>query len=313
VSESRVPLSVSVVIGAYNAAAWIGQTLESVLAQTYPVLEVIVVDDGSSDETAAIVQSYGAKIQYLAEEHRGRPHRNRGILESRGEVVAFVDADDFWHPWKIEQQVQVLRARGVAWGICDSQWLDAATGRTTAPEGVPVREGDILEPLFLNNFIVASTPIVARHVLNDIGCFDETPDVAPVEDWDLWLRIAARYPVACVHEKLVTLRLHDDSFLAATPLARRVLSLEHVVARAVAREPARLSRLRKEALFNVYHAAGVRVFRQQRPEEARPYFLKAWRQRPARPQTIAYLVMTFLGARTAASIINLKKWPGRRR
>jgi glycosyltransferase involved in cell wall biosynthesis len=298
---------VSVVIGAYNAAAWIGQTLHSVLAQTCPVLEVLVVDDGSTDETAAIVRSYGAQVQYLHEEHRGRPHRNRGILASRGELVAFVDADDYWHSTKIEKQLSRLCAQGAAWVICDSEWLDSASGRHTGPVGTPVREGDILEHLLLHNFIVASTPIVARRVLDEIGHFDETPEVAPVEDWDLWLRIAARYPVATVNEKLVTLRLHDDSFLATTPLARRLLSLEHVVARAVARDPARLSGLRRRALFNVYFSVGIKAFRQQRLEEARSYFLRAWRNRPMNLETAAYLMLTFTAARTSSALVKFKR------
>jgi glycosyltransferase involved in cell wall biosynthesis len=303
----RVPGSVSVVIGAYNAAAWIAQTLDSVLAQTYPVLEVIVIDDGSTDSTASIVQSYGAKVQYLVENHRGRPHRNRGILASRGEIVAFVDADDYWHPRKIEEQERLLQRGGFAWVICDSQWLDSATGRLTAPVGVPVQEGDILEALFLNNFIVASTPVVARHVFDDVGYFDETLDVAPVEDWEMWLRIAERYPVGCVHEQLVTLRLHDDSFLAATPLARRVLSLEQVVRRAAARQPGRLGQLKREALFNVYHAAGVKEFRGKRLEEARPFFWKAWKQQPTRLETMSYLVMTFLEGHISKAFIGLRR------
>ncbi|MFH1184359.1 MAG: glycosyltransferase [Chloroflexota bacterium] len=306
-SEAAERETVSVVIGAYNAAAWIGQTLESVLVQTCPVLEVLVVDDGSTDDTPAIVKSYGAKVQYLAEEHRGRPHRNRGILASRGELVAFVDADDYWHPTKIEKQLSRLRSQGAEWVICDSEWLDVAGGRHTARVGAPVREGDILEHLFLNNFIVASTPMVARRVLDEIGHFDETPEAAPVEDWDLWLRIAARYPVATVQEKLATLRLHDDSFLAATPLARRLLSLEHVVAGAVAREPARLSGLRRRALFNVYYAAGITAFRQQRIEEARSYFLRAWRDRPTHIETAAYVMLTFTAARTSTALVSFKR------
>jgi glycosyltransferase involved in cell wall biosynthesis len=94
--------NVSVVIGAYNAGAWIGQTLDSVLAQTYPVLEVLVIDDGSSDDTAQVVKSYGGVVRYLRENHRGRPHRNRGILAASGDFVSFVDADDYWQAKKIE-------------------------------------------------------------------------------------------------------------------------------------------------------------------------------------------------------------------
>lgn len=306
-------MTVSVVIGAYNSAAWIRQTLDSVLGQTYSAAEVLVIDDGSTDETAAIVQSYGMKVKYLAEAHRGRPHRNRGILESSGELVALVDADDYWQPQKLERQLRELRAQKAVWVICEPNWLVDATSAFTAQAGSRIREGDVLEALFLDNFIAASTPVVARHVFDDVGYFDESAEVAPVEDWDLWLRIAARYPLACVPERLATIRLHTDSFLAGTPLTRRVASLEHVISAAVAREPSRLGRLRRRALFNVYHAAGVRLFRQEQPSAARSFFLEAWRQRPGRAETLVYLVLTSLGFGASSSPVRLKRWIGGRR
>jgi len=298
---------VSVVIGAYNAAAWIGATLESVFSQTHPVAEVVVVDDGSMDRTADIVRSFRPRVQLLAEEHRGRPHRNRGILACHEDLVAFVDADDIWHPSKIARQLQLMTTRNTEWVYCESDWLDDATGLRVRASGVPVQEGDILESLLLNNFIVASTPMVTRRALEEAGYFEEGPEVAPVEDWDLWLRIAARHPIACVHEKLVTLRLHPDSFLARTPLAQRVQGEEHVIVRAVAREPLRLSRLQRRALSNVYHAAGVSEFRNGRMNESRTYFRKAWRQTPTRLESAVYVLMTYLGVKTSGLIVRLKR------
>jgi len=197
------------------------------------------------------------------------------------------------------------------WAICDSQWLDEASGQISAPISAPLADGDILEALFLNNFIVASTAVVARRVLDEIGYFDETTEVAPIEDWDLWLRIAAKYPVACLPERLVTLRLHSDSFLAAMPLARRVRSLENVIGRASAREPECLEALKGRALSNVYHSAGVKMFREKRLVEARRYFLRAWRQSPFRPGPIAYLMMTLLGEKAAGAILGLRQRLGR--
>jgi glycosyltransferase involved in cell wall biosynthesis len=297
--------TISVVIGSYNAEAWIRQTLDSVLAQTHRVSEIIVVDDGSSDATPMIVSSYAGAVKLLTEPHRGRPRRNRGVLASRGDCVAFVDADDLWQPTKIEKQLGALLSQDAEWVVCDSQWLDAATGHLVAPVGAPVRGGDILEPLFLNNFIVASTPLIRRRALDDVGYFDESPEVAPVEDWDLWLRLAARYPVACIHEPLTILRLHGDSFLAATPLERRVRSQENVLSRAASREHARLGPLTGRARSNVNHAVGVALFRQRRTGAARPYFLSAWRHRPARLESLAYLLLSLLGV--SASIGALRK------
>jgi glycosyltransferase involved in cell wall biosynthesis len=307
VKNQAHPDSVSVVMGSYNAAAWIGAALESVLGQTHPVSEIVIIDDGSTDQTAEIARSYGSQIRLIQEEHRGRPHRNRGIQESSGAMLAFLDADDFWHPAKVERQLAMLRERNAGWVVCEAEWLDSATERLVAPAGMGLMEGDILQSLFLHNFIVASTPIVSRQVLEAVGGFDESPDVAPVEDWDLWLRIAARYPLACVRERLVTVRLHNDSFLASTSLARRVCSLENVIDRAVAREPARLGPKRAVALHNTYFAAGVGAFRLGGRAEARRYFLKAWQERRADIAALAYIGLTWLPPKVATVLIQLRR------
>jgi glycosyltransferase involved in cell wall biosynthesis len=295
-----------VVIGSYNAAAWIRPAIESVLAQTYPVAEVIVVDDGSTDETAAIIRSFGAPILLVQETHRGRPYRNRGIEASSGGLVALIDADDLWRPDKLHRQIVRMRERKAEWIACDADWMDSETGKPAPTVERPPIEGDILTTLFLHNFIVASTAVVSRRALDEVGGFDESPDIAPMEDWDLWLRIAARYPLAIVQERLATVRLHHDSFLASTPLARRVQSLENVITRAAAREPARLESQRSMALHNAYFGAGVSSFRHGLRSEARGYFIRAWRQAPGNMAALAYVGLTFASPSLLAFALSLK-------
>jgi glycosyltransferase involved in cell wall biosynthesis len=299
-------------MGSYNAEPWIGSALESILAQTRPVNEVIVVDDGSTDQTAEIAKSYGSPVHVVQEEHRGRPHRNRGIEESSGALIAFIDADDTWFPTKVERQLAELRAQAAEWVVCEAEWLDSDSEPRVTPVGPALMEGDILRSLFLHNFIVASTPLVSRRVLEDVGGFDESADVAPVEDWDLWLRIAARYPVACVRERLATLRLHSDSFLASTPLERRIRSLENVISRAAAREPARLGPSRAVALHNAYFSAGVGAFRMGRSAEARGYFLRAWREEKTDIAALAYLGLTWMPPKSASTLVEWKRQAQRR-
>jgi hypothetical protein len=304
---ARRATSVSVIVGVYNSSQWIREALDSVLAQTRPVSEVVVVDDGSTDETPEIVASYGGVVRYLREDHRGRPHRNRGILAAHGEVIAFLDGDDTWAPRKIEQQLALLESRGLGWVICDAQWMEDTTGAIVRNSSEPIQEGDILEPLLLNNFIVASTAVVARSVFDTVGLFNESPSVAAVEDWELWLRIAAHFPLGCVRQNLCTLRLHGDSFLAALPTSERLLHLQTVVEAAVRRQPARLSRLRHQALANIHYAAGVHAFRQQYLQEARHQFVQGLRHGLWRPDAWAYLVASLFGPALGRSIVGIKR------
>ena len=304
--------SVSVVIGVYNSARWIREALDSVLAQTRPAGEVIVVDDGSTDDTPSIVGSYGGMVKYVQEEHRGRPHRNRGIRAARGDFIAFIDGDDYWRPQKLEMQLELLLANKLRWAICEAQWVDAGTGNQVKISSAPVQDGDILEALILNNFIVASTAIVARSVFEEVGYFNEAPDVAAVEDWDLWMRIAARFPVGCVRRKLCVLRLHGDSFLAALPTASRVAHMEGVIERAVGRDPSRLGPLRNRALANVSYAAGVQCFRRQHFGEARRYFAEAMRHDTARLDALGYVLLTFLGPSLGTAVVRRKRRVGGR-
>lgn len=299
--------SVSAVIGSFNASEWIGAAIESILSQTHPVEEVVIVDDGSTDRTAEIARSYGTLIRFVQEEHRGRPHRNRGVEISSGALVAFIDADDYWHSEKLERQLARMRQSGAEWVACDADWLDATTGLKVAPQGMALKEGDILAALFLHNFIVASTAVVSRRVLEEVGGFNEGVEVAPVEDWDLWLRIAERYPLACVSERLTTLRLHRGSFLASTPLDRRVRSLENVINRAASREPDRLGPRRALALHNAYFAAGVAAFRQGRGDWAREFFGNAWRQRRSDISALTYVGLTSMPSWVASSLLKLKR------
>jgi glycosyltransferase involved in cell wall biosynthesis len=298
---------ISVVIGAYNAARWIRATLDSVLAQSLPPMEVVVVDDGSTDDTTSIVAGFGAPVRCIREAHRGRPHRNRGIQETSGRWIAFIDADDLWHGKKLELQGERLEQTGCAWAICDSDWITPENEVLPGWAGMTPREGDILVPLFLNNFIAASTVIVRRDVLGAAGYFDETSQVAAVEDWDLWLRIAARFPVACVPSRLTAIRLHSDSYLAALDIADRVRHQEAVVERAFSVEPARLGTWHAQALSNVRYSAGVRLFREGHSNRARQCFAAAIRKTPTRLEAIGYLLLSLAPGPLARALVRYSR------
>lgn len=211
-NNAKVPMyspRVSIVIPAYNAERFIGAAIESALAQTYRNCELIVVDDGSTDATAAVVRKFGRRVTYLYQPNsRQAAARNRGIAASRGDLLAFLDSDDEWMPTKLEMQVSRFRddpTLGLVY--CLVVRVDS-TGRISHFQSSG-REGLVLAEILLGNleFGGGSTMMVPRSVLDDIGGFDTT--LSPCEDTDLFWRIAARYPVGCVQEHMVRYRMHS--------------------------------------------------------------------------------------------------------
>lgn len=214
---------VSVIIPNYNYGRYLGPAIDSVLRQSYPRVETIVMDDGSTDESETVVRSYGPRVRWLRQEQQGvSVARNHGVRESRGELVAFLDADDAWRPGKLEQQVRVMLARpGLGLVHCGELIVDESGGEVQRRvEGL---EGWVAEELLRDRRVVivapGSTALVPRDAFDAIGGFD--PRLSTFADWDFCYRIATRYPVGFVPEVLVTIRSHRTS------MQRNVFAIEH--------------------------------------------------------------------------------------
>ena len=186
---------------AYNAAGTIAPAIRSALAQTRLDFEVIVVDDGSTDETAAAVEAFlvDPRIQLIRQENRGLAGaRNTALRRARGRYIALLDSDDLWLPHYLEDVLGLLEAsEEIAYAYTDAWVLDEGRARFrrvpyTTLYGLPRPPddpGDFLHALLESNFVFGSATIV-RSVLEDVGGFDES--LRAVEDYDLWLRLAAR-------------------------------------------------------------------------------------------------------------------------
>jgi len=202
---------VSVVIPTYNSALTVVAAVESALNQTHSETQVIVIDDGSTDDTARRLVPYLEKIQYLVQENVGRSAaRNRGIRAANGRYVAFLDSDDWWLPRKVEILAAVLDANPRVGLVYSSCFLVQATG-AQAPQRYAATQDDhgsyVFEELAMRNFIGSPSNVMIRSdVVQAVGGFDET--LHAYEDWDLYLRIAADYPVAYVAQPLTLYRLH---------------------------------------------------------------------------------------------------------
>ena len=227
--------TVSVIIPAYNAEPFIAETVKSALAQTFTDLEVIVVDDGSSDRTAARLENFGEQIRVLRQANAGVARaRNAGAEIATGSWLAFLDADDLWLPHKLERQMAAPDAPMLyadRFNIGARKELPLVQSEVT-----PMHDGDVFLPLLLEgNFITNSSVVVRREVFEELGGF--ASGVSPAEDWDLWLRLAERHRVSLCTEPLVRYRFHPDGASRNHEKMARVRT--KVIARALALERGR--------------------------------------------------------------------------
>lgn len=211
---TETPL-VSVVIPAYNAEAFLGETLDSVLAQTYSKIEIIVVDDGSTDSTPQLLANYGDRITVLHQANTGQAAaRNNGARQAQGELLAFLDSDDLWDNDKISRQVELLNRFPTALAVyCDHRTIDAQ-GKPISPSSAmahPRPSGQILRSLLLGSCIV--TPglvLLRRDAFFSSGGFDEAPLMRGHEDYALWLQMATRGYFIYSPSTLVSYRRHSQ-------------------------------------------------------------------------------------------------------
>jgi len=204
---------VAAIIPAYNGEAFIADAIESVLAQTYPVSEIVVVDDGSTDQTAGVVERYASRgVRCIRQANLGpTAARNRGIAETKGELLAFLDCDDIWLPEKTALQVEYLTANpqvGLVAGHCwfwdtqtNQRWLERAD---TGPKA------NIWRELMIQNCIgTPSGVMVRRRTLEHVGVFD--PKHTWPGDWELWVRVRSRWNIALLDRPLIVYRLVPTS------------------------------------------------------------------------------------------------------
>ena len=273
--------AVSVVLATYNQAHWLGETIESVRAQTYADWELVVADDGSTDDTADVLAGFARdhRIRCVAGAHAERAAaRNRAIAASTGELVAFLDADDTWHPEKLARQVAALAAAPEA-GACYAlaRFVDGS-GRPLAVRKPPRALSGLLFPrLVRGNFIILASMMVRRRCLEAVGVFDATLPVFGCEDWDLWLRLARRYAVVAVDEELVRYRVHEGNTRAEQVMASGLAVIDRLYADPNVAREAGIGRAAARARHVWYHAG---VLAGRRRAAGLPLVAQALREHP---------------------------------
>lgn len=263
--DSHLPL-ISVIVPAYNAENFIGETLNSVLSQTYRNIEVLVVDDGSQDRTPEIVKAFVQKderVILLQQTNAGvAAARNLAIQISRGEYIAPLDADDIWYPEKLEKQVQCFleadESVGLvyAWSVSiDEEGKIFWHSKTVKLDRINYVEGDVFTALVYSNFISnASVPLIRRTCLDRVGGYNDqlkAQNAQGCEDWDLSLRIAEFYQFRVVPEFLIGYRQVIGSMGSNCKAMER--SYELVMAQVKQRHPEIIEAIYKWSKSNFYN------------------------------------------------------------
>lgn len=274
---SDISPTVTVIIPTYNRGYIIRRALHSVLNQTYRNLEVIVVDDGSTDDSELIVRSFGdARVRYIRHEMKqGAPAaRNTGIKAAQTEFIAFQDSDDEWLCEKLEKQMAIFQRAGNEVGVVYTGFLRIEGNRVAyfPPKNIK-KSGNILESLLNGNFVTTQGVVVRRECLITAGLFDE--QLPRLQDWDLFLRLAKHYEFICIDEPLLV-TFHSTVSITGNnnllPIAWKIIIEKH-------RD---LFMARRKALARNYYSFGKLICASNDVIGGRQYFVKSLQSNPLR-------------------------------
>ena len=303
---------VSVIIPAYNASRFIRETLESVLAQSYRDFEVVVVDDGSTDATRELVESFAQRVaqppsavRCIRQANAGpSAARNRGIREARGTLIAFVDADDLWLPEKLAEQVPLFDDAGrVGLVYCHAERM-AADGQPLPTPHPPKPTGHVLAGFLVRNHCPTSAAVLRRECFDRCGFFPE--DMIWAEDWHLWLRVARHYEFAAVERVLVRHRMYAGALTSqverAYEGARRVLETALVEG-----DGPELRAARRRGLHRQHRNNGLSLLGAGETRKARRCLARAFATGPLDPHVAAGCVASVLPGPLRRPLLRLWK------
>jgi glycosyltransferase involved in cell wall biosynthesis len=275
--------TISVIIPTYNEATFLPDAIGSVRAQSWPHLEIIVVDDGSVDDTESVLHKLaGSDLRSISQVNSGpAAARNRGIAEARGEWIAFLDADDFWLPNKLDAQFQEISRHPEA-AFC---YTDV---KVRYPNGMEhdlqrgITSGTLLLELVRGNLLATPTIVVRRNCFDKIGVFNV--ELRTGEDWDLWLRLAARFPSIYLPQPLTICRVELNSGRYSVQLIEHctLRVLEHLFScREIMQLWPELPRLRRQVYAWHYSVLAKSYFRSRRLTNCFRFVLNALRSHPS--------------------------------
>ena len=306
---------VSVVIPSYNCANYLRAALESVLAQSYRPFEIIVIDDGSTDETQELIRDY-PQVIYVRQENSGPSRaRNTGVRRAQGRYIAFLDADDIWTSGKLSAQMAIMESHpevGIVFGDMQNFFADDAPQQPVFQKyklteeffGHPSLVMDPVAKLLRINFIATGTVLARKDILESCGLFDE--QVHAAEDWDLWLRIALRHPIAYTASVVMLRRRHDTNTSKNTEaMSSSALQVLEKLQCERADELARASVDINKHLEEGYTNLGYFYLRQMALGQARQALWKSF-SFGIQGRAVLYFLSTFLGRAVVGSIMRAR-------
>lgn len=291
-SEIQAP-KVSVILPTFNRALDLPRSIESVLNQTFQDFELIVVDDGSTDDTKDVIERINSKkIRYLRHDrNRGAAAaRNTGLKLARGAFIAFQDSDDEWRDDKLEKHMQAFSAVPAMVGVVYSGfWRIRGRKKVYLPaSGVEQKDGHIYAELLKGNFVTPQCATVRRDCFGKVGFFDER--LPPLEDWDLFIRMSRLYEFKYIEEPLTTIHQSSDGILSNY--------LMHVKAFELINDKHELpSKLDKRFLARHFFFYGHLLCGSGDFKKGRVYFCRSFSLRPTGFYVGWFLLFSFLGQR----------------
>ena len=302
---------VSIVIPTYNCALYIAETIASVLNQSFKDIELIVVDDGSTDATRDIVASFGQPVRLVTQANAGVcVARNRGISEAAGKYICLMDHDDYWFPHKLARQISILEQQpetGVVYSSFILWHRDESTGQFPSPDSfdlntylddtVPEFSGWIYHQFLIDCWMLTSTAMFRADIFDQCGLFDESLPYS--EDWDLWLRISRSYPFVQLRRPTTLYRQHaQQGNRLARDIDYRTRLLQDAVKKwgLCSQDGRCVTRHAFNKQLATYHSSfALGHLRAGNRKLAITALLKSWTTYPINIKPLAYLSAAFMG------------------
>ena len=296
--------TVSVIIPTYNRANLVAKAIKSVLSQTYQDFEIIVIDDGSTDNTEEIIRGFKDKrVKYIKKykENKGSSvARNIGIKVARGKYIALLDSDDEWLPEKLDKQIKVIKNEFPEVGVvCSWSYNIDKKGNYISKRYLPKKDGYIYEDLLSTNPISVPTVLIKKECFNRVGLFDDLLNAQ--EDWDMWIRIAKYYRFALIKVPLVKYRLHPNQI-------SKNLEVKIITANRILVKYANELKKRPDAHSKHYFYIGNRLCHIGKTKEGQRYLQKAVLLDPFCIRYYICIVGSLFGPKCFTYFVNIKRY-----